>query len=115
MFGLVASALRQMIGWSSRGFRLQAEDLLFGAERKHSLRIVILARLENRRREIALVRRVREMLRLEAQPAAMRVDVTSLPLDRAVKKIARVELQPRLGGANLQGAAALWIRKACRH
>src|SRR5262249_16835884 len=69
---------------------------------------------EDRGREILLVRRVRIVLRLEAETGAVTIDVAALALDRAVEEIARVELQAWLGRRDLHRTPALRIRQSRR-
>src|SRR3972149_4541535 len=91
---------------SSRNVRAGAESpgLLRDAEGEHGLGRVRLPRLQDRRREARLIRRIRIVLRLEAEAGAVPVNVPRLAGDRAVEEIARVELDTRLGGLDLPRA-----------
>src|SRR5438093_5839562 len=89
----------------ARGRRARRASLP-GREAVNGRRRVAGARLQNRRREGGLVRRVREMLGLEAEGGPPLVGPASLPLDAAVEKVPRVELHARLGRLDLHDAAA---------
>src|SRR5688500_11706248 len=52
------------------------------AEGEDGLRFVLLTGFQDRRRKLRLVRRVGEMLRLEAEPRSAAVDLAALPLQR---------------------------------
>src|ERR1051325_11325333 len=54
------------------------------------------------------------MLRLETQPETVSIDAPALSGNRAVEEVAGVELDPGLGGADAQGAAALRALELCR-
>src|ERR1044071_2084086 len=54
------------------------------------------------------------MLRLETERGAMPVYRPILPRDRAVQEVARVKLDPRFGGADLEREAARRIDEARR-
>src|ERR1039458_7971062 len=54
------------------------------------------ARLEDVRREVGVVDRIGEMLRLQAKRPVLAVRDALLPGDRAVEEVAGVELNPRL-------------------
>ena len=68
---------------------------------------IILPGLDQRRREVRLVRRIRVVLRLQAEAAAALVRTSALSLQLPVEKIARVELHARFGGRDLEGPAGL--------
>src|SRR4051794_26258519 len=53
------------------------------------------SRTKDRRRKRGVIRRVGIVLRLEHDPAAVRVRASAFPFDRSVKKVARVELKAR--------------------
>src|SRR6266478_7968075 len=59
-----------------------------------------LPRPQDRRGEVRMVHRVREVLRLQAERAVLLVRDTSPPLQLAVQEVARVELHTRLGGGH---------------
>src|SRR5690349_19936669 len=65
-----------------------------------------MARLQDRGREGRVIRRVGEVLRLQRQRPAMAVDLTAFAPDRAVEEVARVELNSRLVGVDVESAAA---------
>ena len=56
-----------------------------------------------------MVRRIREVLRFEAEPITLVVHLSVLAVDRAIQEIARVKLNPRFGCEDLQHSAAGWI------
>ena len=56
-----------------------------------------------------MVRRIREMLRFEAEPVPLVVHLPVLAVDRAIQEIARIKLNPRFGRQHLQHAAAGWV------
>ena len=64
----------------------------------------LFARLEDGRGEILVVHGIREVLRLEAKRAAMRVGFAVLG-DLTLQEVAGVELNARLGCADLKLAA----------
>src|SRR5439155_3722996 len=51
---------------------------------------------------------------LEAEAGPVLVSVPSLPGDRAVEEVPRVELQPRLGGEDVERAAVRRLEHVCR-
>ena len=51
-----------------------------------------------------MIRRIREVLRFEAQRAMAGIRNSPFPLDRAIQKVAGVKLDPGLIGQNLQHA-----------
>src|SRR5947207_542645 len=53
------------------------------------------------------------MLRLQTEAVALLIDTSLLARDRAVEKVARVELQSRLGGRDVEGATGRGIDHAC--
>ena len=65
----------------------------------------MVSRAQNRRREIGVVRRIREVLCLEAHRAPSSVDVPVLADGAAIQLVARIELQPRLGRGDVERAA----------
>ena len=84
-------------------------------ESEYRPRIVRLARLQDRRRELRLVRRVGEVLRLEAERrSAARTRAPPLPVHRAVEEVAGVELHARLRRRDLQRAAARRLGRRAR-
>jgi hypothetical protein len=74
------------------------------AEGEDRLRRVVLSRLDQRGREVRLVRRIRVMLRLETKAAATRVRA-SLSGQLPIEKIAGVKLHARFRGRDLEGPA----------
>ena len=69
-------------------------------------RVVGLPGTEDRRRELGLVRRVREVLGLQRKAIALAVLPATRAVQRAVEEVARVELDPRLVGLDRQQASA---------
>src|SRR6266540_924999 len=59
-----------------------------------------------------MVRRVGKMLGLETEAGAVRVHPPALPRDRAVEEVARVELHPGLGRADIERAPAARLYQA---
>src|SRR5262245_54162801 len=74
------------------------------AERVHSLRAEFLAGAQRRGRERGLVRRIREVLSLEAEGVAALVRAARLSDERAVEEVGAVELHSGLGRADLEDA-----------
>src|SRR6267143_5105895 len=72
-----------------------------------------LARSQNRRREIWMVGRIREMLCLQAKTVTLFVDVPLFPGDRPIQKISRVKLHPRLSCKDFQNSSAGWFMHPC--
>src|SRR6266568_3730570 len=60
-----------------------------------------------------MIRRIGEMLRLQAQGIALLVDMSRFAGDRAVEKISRVELHAWFGCGDIEGPAAGGILDAC--
>ena len=89
--------------------------LLRDAERVLRARLVGLPWTQHHRREIRFVRRVRIVLRLQAQAAALDVGLAAAALDRSVQEVARVELHPGLGGGDVHDPAADRIGDARAH
>src|SRR4051812_28153061 len=94
--------------WGSRdGAARRVRDELFvlvgGLYREviHRPRTQLVSWLENRRCELCPVRRVGEVLRLERHSAVPAIDAPLLA-DDAPETIRRIQLQPRLGGVDLQ-------------
>src|SRR5262249_13823801 len=67
-------------------------------------RVQLLPRPKDRGREVRVVGRVREVLRLQREPVALAVRVAARPVDRPVEEVARVELDPRLRGQEVEVA-----------
>src|SRR4029450_7723299 len=78
-------------------------------EGKDGFRLIALARSKNRGRKIRLIGRIGIVLRLEAESVALLVDMPGLAGDRAVEKIARVELHAGLGRRHVERATALRV------
>src|SRR5204863_2075330 len=57
--------------------------------------VIGLAGIEPVRREIVVVRRVREVLRLEAEPIALAILLAGRAIGRTVEEVAGIELQAR--------------------
>src|SRR6185369_10367453 len=91
--------------------RLRKRSLL-RAEGEDRPGIVGLPGTQLGRREVLLIGGIREMLRLEAEAGAQRVDVPALALDRPVEEVPGIELDARLGRADLERAAALRVGDA---
>src|SRR6185437_7742467 len=70
--------------------------------------------LQFRTWEVRMVRRVREMLRLQAEAIPQRILRTRPALERAVEEVARVELHARLRRFDAQHAAASRVIYLCR-
>src|SRR6516225_3128068 len=105
---------------SHRGkYRTRAYLLLAGngslfphREAIDGLAIVPIAGIENRAREVRLVRRIREMLRLEAEAGAEGVDraaLADIARHLAFEEIARVELHAGLRGPYFHHPARGWL------
>src|SRR5205814_3603699 len=69
-----------------------------------------LAGLELGGRELWVVRRIREVLRLQAKCRAMAVNLSTLAVNRAVEEVASIELNPGLGGEDLHDAPGFRLR-----
>src|SRR5689334_15640692 len=68
-------------------------------------RVIFLPRLQLRCRELGVIRRVGEMLRLEAEPGPVSIHLALLSFHCAIEEVAGVELNSRLVGPYLQDAA----------
>src|SRR5439155_1165600 len=79
------------------------------AECEHGLRLIALPRAQNRRGEVRVIGRIGEVLRLQAERAAMLVNMAGFACDCAVEEIAGVELQPGLRRRDIERSAALRI------
>src|SRR6266508_358617 len=79
-------------------------ELFLDAEGEHGAGSVRLAGPPDGRGKLRFVRRVGEVLCLQAQPGAALVDMTRLAGDGAVEKVARVELDARLGRGHIERA-----------
>src|ERR1700733_15822237 len=73
----------------------------------------LFARLQNHRRELGLVRRIRKMLCLQTKSRSTRVRLSALAVRRAVQEIAAVKLNPRFRGGYFQHAMRERILHAC--
>src|SRR5438128_1800550 len=82
------------------------------SKRKYRLRPIDGARAKDRRRKAWLVRRIGEMLRLEAEAGPRPVGMPLFP-QLARQLVAGVELDPRFGGRHVERAAAGGIHDAC--
>src|SRR5262245_16400991 len=80
------------------------------AEGEDRLRAVLLARPEDGGGEGGLVRRVRVVLGLEAEPGAAGVGPAPLALQGPVQEVAAVELQARLRGGDVEDDAQAGVR-----
>ncbi len=47
--------------------------------------------------KLGVIRRIGKVLRLQAEPGALVIDVTVLAMERSIQKIAGIELYPGLG------------------
>ena len=74
--------------------RFHIGQLFLAIRRKleHRLLMERLPRLQDRAREIRMIRRIRKVLRLQAEAVATFVDVALLSGDRAVEKVSGIEL-----------------------
>src|ERR1700731_4981095 len=80
-------------------------------ESKNSCGVEWLAGKQRSRRKTRVVRRIREMLTLQAKRGALLVHLPSLAMRRPVQKIPCIKLYPGLGRQDLQDAAALGIAR----
>src|SRR4051812_35757683 len=80
-----------------------SESTRLAPEHEHRLRRELGARTQDRRRKLRLVRRIREVLRLEAEAETMSVDAVALSVDRAVEEVAGVELHAGLRRVHVEG------------
>src|SRR5215217_555716 len=83
-----------------------------GREPVDRARPVGLARPDGRRREVGVIRRVGVVLGLEREPVALAILAAARPVQRAVEEVARVELDPGLGGGDRQQASARRVEQA---
>src|SRR5579859_6376135 len=72
------------------------------------------ARKQGSRRKSRVIRRIREMLRLQAERIALFVNLAALPVRGPVQKIPRVKLDARLRRQHFQDAPALRIARHSR-
>src|SRR4051812_43057465 len=70
-------------------------------EAEHGAGLEPFTRAQDRRRKTLVVRGIGKMLGLEAHPRAKCVDVPAFSLDRAVEKVAGIELHAGLGRADI--------------
>src|ERR1700686_3728116 len=77
-----------------------------GAELKYRHTMKFLSRLQFRRRELGVVRRVREMLGLQIKCESWLIHVPLLAGNRPIEVIPRIELHSRLGREHSQNASA---------
>src|SRR5262249_48591598 len=77
--------------------------------------LVMLSRLEHSRRELRLIRRIREMLRFQAETIAVVIDFAIFPGNASVQEISAVELNAGFIRQHLQDASRLRIvRLGCQ-
>src|SRR5262245_24887800 len=81
--------------------------LLVHAKLVNRRRLVLLPGLQDGRRPVGLVGRVRVVLRLEAEAEVLLVNDAAFPCDRPVEEVAAVELNPRLSRVDLERATGL--------
>src|SRR5690349_15973877 len=84
------------------------------AERVHRLRSVLLPRPQHHRRKTRMVRRIRKVLSLETESAAMPVTAAVLSGNAAVEEVAGVELHAGLSGVHFQGTSRHRLEDARR-
>src|SRR5207249_2485354 len=84
---------------------LKGSILLRHAECEHGPRRKALTRTQDRRGKVRMIRRVGKMLRLEAERRPASVDVAALADRAAVEIVAGVQLESRLRGGHVEGAA----------
>src|SRR5258708_12210239 len=89
------------------------DTILFRQKFVNRFGVILCTGYQNSRRKIGVVWRVREMLRLEAESGSPRVDLTSLSMNRAIKEVAAIKLNPRLSRPNFQSTAILRFITAC--
>src|SRR5262249_37470930 len=70
---------------------------------------ISLARLENRRGKIRLVRRVGKMLRLHAETVALLINPAALAGEDPLEEIAGIKLHPGSGGKHFEHPAGGWF------
>src|SRR5439155_10543619 len=70
------------------------------------LRMESLARLHDCRWEVRMVRRIREMLSLQAKSVAQFVDMSLLSGDGSIQEVTGIELDTRFGRKNFQHSTA---------
>src|SRR5258708_4157142 len=73
---------------------------------EHPSRLVAPAGPQHGGREVRMVRRIGEMLRLEAQRGTLLIHAAALAGDRAVEEVPGVELQARLGRRHVERTSA---------
>src|SRR6185312_3868895 len=71
-------------------------------EGKHGHAVEALSRFQFSGREFRVIRGVGKVLRLQTQPSTMNVSLSFFAFDRAIKKVASVELDSRLRGGDAQ-------------
>ena len=99
------SSSRILDNWRTTLIRSSSE-IEVHAEAPHGARGEHFAGPEHGRRELRMVRRVREVLRLEREPHPCPVGASSLAAGGAVESLAGVEVDPRLGRGDREAAAA---------
>src|SRR6478672_6179312 len=73
-----------------------------GAELEHRGGLVHLARTQDHRGKLRLIRRIGKVMRLEGQSVAVLVDVPALSYGGAVEEVAGIELHAGLGGVDVE-------------
>src|SRR5215208_6843413 len=89
----------------SHPFDVRSPSLLRHSKPEHRSRAIRLARTEDHRGEVWLVRGIRVVLGLECEPVTMAVHSTAFPDGRAVEEVSAVELHARLGGVDVERAS----------
>ena len=76
-------------------------------------RLIQFARFQKDRREVGLVRRIREMLRLQAESAVFLIRLPASTDDRTIEEITGIKLHPRLRGEDLHFSSGRRLIHRC--
>src|SRR5579872_912318 len=82
------------------------ERLSSDAKAEHRRRVIAAVGAQHRGREVRMVRRVGEMLRLEAERGSLLIDAAALAGQRPVEEVAGIELHAGLGRGDVERASA---------
>lgn len=75
--------------------------------------VILLTRLQQHRRKVGLIDCIRPALSFKAESRVLGVDCSTLALQRAIQEVARVKLDPRLGGVHFQHPPASSMMDPC--
>src|SRR5208282_5296118 len=88
---------------------MKLSDFSTGAELEDRHTMKFLSRFQFSRRETRMVRRVRKMLRFQANGKSPVIDAAFFSRDRPVEEIPRIELHTWFGGQHPQNSSSGWL------